>query len=180
MDIENAEMILQGSNQAEFSLVREENNNCLPYNISNKSVIADDLAFIMQNAALHDSSQTAVKVLNIESSSSSSSSDESDSDSDSEVKIVDKPNKPTTVTICISSDDDNDEDKKDIEEQNINHKVIQERIDNGLDTICQKLLTTLVKEVVQKERLEKGEESSSEEDDDENNKTSLVCNDRDR
>ena len=211
MDVDNAEMLLQGSSNQNN---RKGNNwNSLGDNNNNNTVIADDLAFIMQNSALHDPNQlSSVKVLTIGSESSSDDEDSDSSSGSDEVKIVEKPKKASAPTICIISDDDSDSDSDDeknktkatdkneektvvkkpinrgivLDKKNnkemeedisiISSEQVQERVDIGLDTICEKLLTTLVKEVVHKERVEKGEESSDEDDD----PTLLVANERDR
>lgn len=173
-EVDNAEVLLQSSSNINYSHITDKNNNKPP----NVNEIADDIAFIMRNTALHD-----VGPVNITSSESDSGSSDSDSDSSSDVKIITVPSK-AKITICISTDDDSDNketkddkeisQKKDFQNNKTNksskkqeHKIHQDNSDDkpeDIGVICKLLMKNLVKTVA-RNRNENCEFDSEDEED---------------
>jgi len=161
---ENAEILLQQSTlDIDFRRGEDKNNNT-----SNQPGIADDLAFIMQNTAIHD--PNPIKVFSIDSSSTSGASD-SDSDSTSDVEIVEKPKQPKhTICISSSSEDEEEEENKKVtqptEQDTAKERNIQLEI-KGVGVVCKTLLKDMIHTVVRSERCGKDDvdddESSSSE-----------------
>lgn len=173
--IENAEFLLRQQQLQHISINNNDHFDQHSIDFTTRdstSTIADDLAFIMSNTALHETSRDIeTRTIHIENSDSSDDDDGDSSDS-SVVKVVELVRPPKKDTICISSSSSSSEDEEIDEQAKSSLKMSSTRktkaTEKSIEKICSNVLRRMawkVDSIVRGEILSDSKFDSSEDDD---------------